>query len=854
MKSHQRSARYLKWVLKYRWVFFVVGVLLTAVSTWRTVQTYAGLRGDLEELLPVDAPSVSALDTLRARLPGLRHLGVVVSTGGPENVEAANAFIDDLASRIRKYPPTLVGNVRIDAKNEREFIETFAYQLMDPADVGELRESVEDLRDWHATRGMGMDLLDEDEDPKPVLPIDDLREKYEARHGNVQGFPGDRFVSADGETAVLLVQVGVQSSGFSADQDLLDRVYADVEELDFPDRYASGMQIGYAADVAAQVEELSGLVVDLSLSGAMVLLLVCACVAWFFRSFRSLWILFIPLFMGTVFSFGVVALPPLSILHLNSNTAFLGAIIVGNGINTGIILLARFQEERSRGRETMDALTIAISTTWRPTLAAALAASAAYGSLVFTDFRGFNQFGWIGGFGMILCWATTFLISPILISWWGAAVGRRAGSRGVTHGWSSALGNMVVRAPRAILLFCTAAIIFSIGGMVLRRSDWLENDFSKLRRRDSWTSGEVYWSKHMDRTLGTYLTPSVILASDANQAEAIEKEVLRLRDAGRAGGLIDRVRSIRTFLPPTSEEAREEAIALKNVITPKIRSELDEEQRRALDMSTSERALQPLQQQDIPPVMLTGLLEFDGQADRSVLIFPRLGEGTWDTRRALDFTNDLRAASKIQDKPAIASGSILLSSDILEAMRRDGPRTTAIALGIVLLVTLLALRSLWLSLGAILSLLLGVTVMLGSVAWMGEKINFANFVALPITFGIAADYSLNVLKRYQATGKRRVRELVSGTGGAVALCSATTIIGFGSLLVAQNQGLFSFGAFAVAGEVACLLTAVIALPAALVLINGTTESCDADGGDAEDESVDITDAGDVPPESSAPST
>ncbi len=51
----------------------------------------------------------------------------------------------------------------------------------------------------------------------------------------------------------------------------------------------------------------------------------------------------------------------------------------------------------------------------------------------------------------------------------------------------------------------------------------------------------------------------------------------------------------------------------------------------------------------------------------------------------------------------------------------------------------------------------------------------------------------------------------------MALCSATTIIGFGSLLVAQNQALFSFGVFAVAGELACLGTAIIALPAALSL-------------------------------------
>jgi hypothetical protein len=40
-------------------------------------------------------------------------------------------------------------------------------------------------------------------------------------------------------------------------------------------------------------------------------------------------------------------------------------------------------------------------------------------------------------------------------------------------------------------------------------------------------------------------------------------------------------------------------------------------------------------------------------------------------------------------------------------------------------------------------------------------------------------------------------------GGAVSLCSFTTIVGYGALLVADNQALQSFGRYAMAGEVAC---------------------------------------------------
>jgi predicted RND superfamily exporter protein len=53
----------------------------------------------------------------------------------------------------------------------------------------------------------------------------------------------------------------------------------------------------------------------------------------------------------------------------------------------------------------------------------------------------------------------------------------------------------------------------------------------------------------------------------------------------------------------------------------------------------------------------------------------------------------------------------------------------------------------------------------------------------------------------------------------VSLCSLTTIIGYSSLLVAQNRALFLFGLVAVLGEIACLTTAVVTLPALLELWN-----------------------------------
>src|SRR5690606_33656112 len=80
-------------------------------------------------------------------------------------------------------------------------------------------------------------------------------------------------------------------------------------------------------------------------------------------------------------------------------------------------------------------------------------------------------------------------------------------------------------------------------------------------------------------------------------------------------------------------------------------------------------------------------------------------------------------------------------------------------------------RPFWLSTAAVGSIVLGVLLMMGAMACSGERINFTNFVALPITFGIGADYSINMLRRWQSERNRDMGSALASTGGAVAACS-----------------------------------------------------------------------------------
>ncbi len=57
--------------------------------------------------------------------------------------------------------------------------------------------------------------------------------------------------------------------------------------------------------------------------------------------------------------------------------------------------------------------------------------------------------------------------------------------------------------------------------------------------------------------------------------------------------------------------------------------------------------------------------------------------------------------------------------------------------------------------------------------------------------------------------------MLASTGGAVVLCSYTTTVGYGSLLLSQNLGIRSFGIAAMLGEITCLVMALYLAPSLL---------------------------------------
>jgi predicted RND superfamily exporter protein len=163
------------------------------------------------------------------------------------------------------------------------------------------------------------------------------------------------------------------------------------------------------------------------------------------------------------------------------------------------------------------------------------------------------------------------------------------------------------------------------------------------------------------------------------------------------------------------------------------------------------------------------------------------------------------------------AGGAFVFADILHAITRAGPRSTLAALMGVVIFIIVVLGPRRHTAVVLASVAVGTTLMVAGAALAGLKVNFLDFVALPITLGVGVDYAVNVVTRERAEGPGSARRALSTTGGAVVLCSWTTTVGYGSLLLSANAGIRSFGGTAILGEVTCLLAALTLAPALLEL-------------------------------------
>jgi uncharacterized protein len=799
-------AGYAALALRRPWWLVLFGLAVFCAAAPAAVRLYTDLRTDLRELLPRGAPAAVALDALERRVGGLSHLSVVVRT---DDLGAGERFVDALAARLVRLVPGEVREIRYRTDEDRAFRDAHGALYADVKDLEDLDEGLRAEKMRLSPFDLDLDDAPKGEDPRLKRAARDLHRKMDGGDPSIDGY----LAGEGGHTLVLLVTPADAAVSLAADLRLFKDVDGEVRALG-PQSFHPSIRVGYDGEVREVIEAQEHLVHDIELSGVIVLVAVAAAIAVFYRSARAVLLLSGPLFTGTVLAF---AAGRMVIGYLNPNTAFLGSIIVGNGINAGIILLARYLEERRAGAAVAAALPVALQATWRATITASGAAAASYGCLGVTGFRGFNQFAFMGGVGMVLVWLSTYLLMPPLLVLF-ERISPLVGARARRSGRVSALYARVLgRRALPVAIACAALAGLAVVMLVRFADDPIEYDFARLGSRQGDVDGSSRWAEHVDAVMQSYLTPTVVLTEDAEHAELVARAVKAEKEAGGAGSPIASVLTLADVLPGDQMQKLALLRSIRGQLSDRVVGAVPAEDRPFVERLRRETELRPVTVADLPRHVRTLFLEKDGHAGRLVVVYPTLGASAAHGRVQKAFARSVRGAAERVDPGAQVAGSLILTVDIIESITHDGLFAALLSFAAVVTLTLLVLGSGRDAAWVVGSLALGTLWLGGALGALDIKLNFVNFAVLPITFGIGVDYAVNLYQRYREIGPGGAPSALSASGGAVALCSLTTIIGYSALLVADNRAIFSFGLTAVLGEVACLSAALLALPALLVV-------------------------------------
>jgi len=797
------SRRLAELIDRRRWGILVASLVLLAGGGY--LAGHLPVFGDFTHLLPPNAPSVVQLRDLEQRIQSFGGVMIVVESDDPK---ARDRATDALVGRLEKIDKQLVAQIAWQNRDTRQWIWDNRFLFAPLEDLKEAKQALsERLKTAKLTQNpLYVDLEDRDERPITDERTRKLEQKLKEAEEKKDGPAG--FISNDGKMRLVVVRAPFDSGQTALSSRLVDAL---TEAGRATEAEVPGAHVIATGDVYSALAEHRALLHGMLLSVVITVVLCALGLLLYYRSVRGVGALLWALMVGTALTFAVTKL---TIGHLNLVTAFLSSIVVGNGVNFGIVLLARHLEERRHGLRGVDAIAASIAGTYRGTLTAALTATAAYGSLVFTDFKGFRHFGIIGGIGMVLCWLTAYAFIPAVL-----AVLER--TRSFRPKREPALGRILLKLyPKRFGLVVAASLAGTVlaGGIAwfYLASDPWEHSMRKLRSDTAELDRARKLLARINEAFGNDITGGFLIATQDRDGARRVTKVMRATDEGKEGHdrMFQNIRGLDDVLPKDQKEKLVLLGEIRKMIDQAL-PELSAEEGRKLEKLRPPDGLHALVDADVPNDLAWPFTERDGTRGRLVLADMSDRWDSWNVKDLIAFSDVVRS---LDFGPGVTlGGSMFVYADVLRSMEGDGPKATVAAtVGAILIVALLVgLRRH----GAVTLLcgLSGTLWMIAGAHLIGLKINFLDFVALPITIGIGIDYAANIVARERADGPGSALLALTTTGGAVTLCSYTTIIGYGSLLLSASGGIRSFGAAATLGEVTCLLTALTLAPALLAL-------------------------------------
>ncbi len=808
-----------RWLDARRRAVLVLAALVALGAA--AVASRLSVKSDVSYLLPETALSVRHLRALekRARVAATFMLGIE-----SQDVAARDRAAAALMRRLARLDPKDVGGINADDGVARQFGWSHRFLF---ADLDDLEEARDALRGALARQNPFYVSLDDAPEPARPAAGRAAPAPASAGAGDAEDGLGDRveallhklddaqakadrpspLVSADGTLQLVLLRTTFNGG----DLDRGARMEADLRTIldETEKEVGPTVRLGMAGDVISGIAEQNGLIHGMVVATSVTIVAVLLALLLYFRSPFAVAALGWSLMVGTLATF---ALAHVTIGYLNTISGFLSSIVIGNGINFGIVLLARYQEERRRGLRPNRAMEEAMAGTWRGTAAAAAAAGTAYLSLAVTPFRGFRDFGIIGGSGMVFCWLSAYTVMPAGL----LALERRGWMHAAREpGAVTWMGRLLPRRPWGVVAL--TAPLFVLVTFVSWRyltHDPMETNLDNLKSDAPALDRASEWMDKFDKKFSHGLSGGFAIGVPRRADAGPLVKKLRDVDQGKPERqrLFSQINSIDDILPAEQEQKLEVLTDIRRLID-RAAPKLTAAERIKLLRLRPPADMRPVTDADVPAGLAWPYTERDGSRGRIILANNGLGINSSDTRDIRKFAAAVRGLDLSPE--VLIGGAAFVFVDILDAMERDGPRATGVAALGALVVILVLLGPNRFGATTLFCGLFGTLSLLAFAAVLGLKVNVLDFVALPITIGIGIDYAVNIVSRErdERVDDATAAHGLAATATAVALCSYTTIVGYGSLLISQNRGIRSFGLCAMLGEISCLSCALLVAPA-----------------------------------------
>jgi predicted RND superfamily exporter protein len=826
----KKIIQFLEPVVKFNicYPFWVVGISVVLALIAGSGAMKLSVDTDITNLLPSTHPNVEALNRLQETAGGETEMKVAIKS---PDFDANVRFAEELAERsLELYYPRSDFNFfnRVEFRRETEILKDNALYL---ATNNELEEVIQFLENE-------IEIAREEANPFFVDFLDDFEDEEEEEEQNLDRFkesydmliPPEYPVNEDSTLVILTLYPSGSKSNIRYLEDMFNEIDELIASME-PSSYHPEMEVQFGGRLKRHLTEFQSIMNDVFNSFSTGISSVILLVMFYFflkkylnyrrgehhdqrhnffqhiiRAPIPVLVIGLPLLISLMWTFGIAYL---YLGVLNTMTSVLFVILFGLGIDYGIHFYARYIELRGEGDSVENSVLGAYDKTGAAIIVSALTTASALFVLIFADFRGFSEFGFIAGTGILFAlFCMLFVLPSILVifeRWNWILLNKQSEEKQMTP--------VIHRFPFARFIV-SIGIIVSVAVLIFSSNLEFEYEFGKLEPEFPEYEQFRDFSRGVDES--DRRNPAYIIA-DSNEDVFEIIEILRERKETNPNTMISEVEALQERFPPTEELANEKLEYIAN-IRELLRDPfiVDQEDSNLDTLRRASQTVEPLSEEQIPDFLKNRFLTKDGEIGRFVIIYPNAGLS--DGRKSIEFKNQISEIELSDGKVYYAGSTSIVAASMLDLMRTESPYMVTGTFIVVFIFVLFSFRNLKWSLIALIPLVIGLLWLFGVLLLFGLKFNFYNLVVLPAILGIGCDNGIHLAHRYRGEGNRSMWEVLSSTGQHITIGSFTTMMGFAGLLFTTHPGLQSIGIMAVVGIGMTLISALTFLPSLVQIL------------------------------------